>query len=97
MTEAASNALLFEQEIDERVVMALMRVLTDRHDQYGFSHNLMYAFFQRPELQRLVEERCASYVNSMQHYWMQEGAKKYAGSMTAPQTHTPFSNGYSRW
>jgi hypothetical protein len=85
MTEAASNALLFEQEIDERVVMALMRVLTDRSDQYGFATNLVYAFLQRPELQRLVEERCASYVHNMQSYWMHEGAKQYAGSMTAQQ------------
>jgi len=84
MTEAASNALLFEQEIDERVVMALMRVLTDRADVCGFRQNLMYAVMQQPEVQRHIEERCASYMSNMQQYWMHEGAKKYAGSMHAP-------------
>ena len=98
MSEAASNALLFEQEIDERVVMALMRVLTDRVDPYGFTHNLMYTIFQRPEFQSMIEERCAGYVNSMQHYWMQEGAKKYGSSMMAPQPrYGSTAKDWTRW
>lgn len=82
MSEAASNALLFEQEIDERVAMALMRLLTERTDPYGFGYNMVHALMSHPAFQHMIEERCSSYVASMERHWMNEGAKKYANSMT---------------